>query len=43
MIKAPKNNRKENKSEPSLIPMDILIELLEPAYRESLIRKIKEK
>lgn len=39
---APKNNLKENKPQPSLIPFDILIKYLEPAYREGLIKYSRE-
>lgn len=39
---APKNNEIENKPQPSLIPMDLLIEFLEPAYREGLIKYHRE-
>lgn len=39
---APKNIDQENKSKPSLIPLDILIKYLEPAYREGLIKYYRE-
>lgn len=38
----PKNIDKENKPKPSLIPMDLLIKALEPAYREGLIKYYRE-
>jgi hypothetical protein len=34
----PKNNVIENKPQPSLIPIDLLIKALEPAYREGLLK-----
>ena len=39
---APKNNLKENKPQPSLIPMDLLLQALEPAYREGLLKYSRE-
>jgi len=39
---APKNNLKENKPQPTLIPMDLLIRYLEPAYREGLLKYYRE-
>jgi len=42
MITAPKNNIEEGKPQPSLLPMDLLIEILEPAYREGLIKYFRE-
>jgi len=39
---APKNNKTENKPQPSLIPMDLLLESLEPAYREGLLKYARE-
>lgn len=39
---APKNNVSEDKPQPSLIPMDILIPMLEPAYREGVIKYKRE-
>ena len=39
---APKNNINENKSQPSLLPLDILIDMLEPAYREGVIKYERE-
>lgn len=39
---APKNNERENKPQPSLIPLDLLIKILEPAYREGLIKYRRE-
>ena len=40
--KAPKNNAQENKSQMSLIPLDILREILVPAYMEGLIKYSRE-
>lgn len=42
MQTAPKNNIQENKSQVSLVPIDILVEMLEPAYREGLIKYDRE-
>ena len=39
---APKNNTQENKSQVSLIPLDIIIPMLEPAYREGIIKYQRE-
>lgn len=39
---APKNNISENKPQPSLIPMDIIVPMLEPAYREGIIKYNRE-
>jgi len=39
---APKNNSLENKSQVSLIPLDLIIPLLEPAYREGIIKYQRE-
>jgi hypothetical protein len=39
---APKNIEQENKPKPSLIPLDLLIEFLEPAYREGTIKYYRE-
>ncbi len=39
---APKNNLSEDKPQPSLIPLDLLIEVLEPAYREGLLKYSRE-
>jgi len=39
---APKNIDKENKPKPSLIPMDLLIKILEPAYQEGLLKYYRE-
>lgn len=39
---APKNNIEENKPQMSLIPLDLLTELLEPAYREGLLKYERE-
>jgi hypothetical protein len=41
-LNAPKDARKEGKPRPSLLPMDILIEFLLPAYEEGLIKYEKE-
>lgn len=41
-LKAPKNNNTENKSQVSLIPLDIIIPMLEPAYREGIIKYQRE-
>ena len=42
MLIAPKNNKKENKPQDSLIPLDILIPMLEPAYREGVQKYDRE-
>ncbi len=39
---ATKNIDLENKPKPSVIPIDLLIEVLEPAYREGLIKYSRE-
>lgn len=39
---APKNHIEENKPMPTLIPLDVLIEYLEPAYREGLQKYYRE-
>lgn len=39
---APKNITQENKQKPSLVPLDILLRYLEPAYREGLIKYYRE-
>jgi len=39
---APKNNNIENKAQISLIPLDILIPMLEPAYREGILKYDRE-
>lgn len=39
---APKNNQKENKPQPSLLPIDVLLEFVEPAYREGVIKYERE-
>lgn len=39
---APKNNIAEDKHKASLLPIDILIEMAEPAYREGLIKYMRE-
>lgn len=41
-VTASKNIDLENKPKPSLIPQDILTEILEPAYREGLIKYKRE-
>ena len=38
----PKNNAKEGKPRASLIPWDILIEYLTPAYEEGIIKYVRE-
>ena len=40
--KAPKNNVQENKSQMSLIPLDILSDILVPTYMEGLIKYSRE-
>lgn len=39
---APKNNTIENKYQISLIPMDIIIPMVEPAYREGILKYKRE-
>lgn len=39
---APKNNNTENKAQVSLIPLDLIIPMLEPAYREGIIKYQRE-
>jgi len=39
---APKNNNTENKSQVSLIPLDIIIPMAEPAYREGVLKYQRE-
>jgi len=39
---APKNNATENKPQISLIPLDLLVPMLEPAYREGIIKYQRE-
>ncbi len=39
---APKNNVAESKPQVSLIPMDIIVPMLEPAYREGIIKYQRE-
>jgi hypothetical protein len=41
-IIAPKNNVSEDKFQPSLLPMDIIVPMLEPAYREGIIKYKRE-
>lgn len=41
-VTAPKNHIQENKQMPTLIPMDILLRYLEPAYREGLKKYYRE-
>jgi len=41
-VTAPKNNIQENKQMPTLLPLDILLRYLEPAYREGLIKYYRE-
>ena len=40
--RAPKNNNTENKVQVSLIPLDIIIPMLEPAYREGILKYQRE-
>jgi hypothetical protein len=42
MITAPKNNEQEGKHQPSLLPLDLLMELMCPAYLEGTIKYIRE-
>ena len=39
---APKNNTTEDKAQISLIPLDIIIPMLEPAYREGILKYQRE-
>lgn len=39
---APKNNVAEDKFQASLLPMDIIVPMLEPAYREGIIKYRRE-
>lgn len=39
---APKNNIKENKPQPTLLPFDVLLHYVEPAYREGVIKYSRE-
>lgn len=39
---APKNNLQEGKPQPSLLPMDLLVKYLVPAYQEGLIKYKRE-
>jgi len=39
---APKNNNLEDKPQVSLLPLDLLIPMLEPAYREGIIKYDRE-
>ena len=39
---APKNHLQENKAQMSLLPLDLLGAILEPAYREGLIKYYRE-
>jgi hypothetical protein len=39
---APKNNVAENKDQVSLVPLDLIIPMLEPAYREGIIKYKRE-
>jgi hypothetical protein len=41
-MNAPKNNNIENKAQISLIPLDLIIPMLEPAYREGIIKYQRE-
>lgn len=42
ILTAPKNNKEEDKPQPSLIPLDVLMEVLEPAYRVGLKKYYRE-
>ena len=42
MKTAPKNNRKEGKSRPSLLPFDLYIKYVCPAYEEGVIKYQRE-
>lgn len=39
---APKNNNAEDKPQVSLIPLDLIIPMLEPAYREGVLKYDRE-
>lgn len=39
---APKNNVAEDKLQASLLPMDLIVPMLEPAYREGVIKYVRE-
>lgn len=39
---APKNNVREGKPRPTLLPMDILIKYLVPAYEEGVLKYARE-
>jgi hypothetical protein len=39
---APKNNIQEGKPQPTLLPMDVLLKYLEPAYQEGVIKYERE-
>lgn len=39
---APKDNNIENKAQVNLIPLDIIIPMLEPAYREGILKYQRE-
>ena len=41
-ITAPKNNDVEGKLQVSLVPMDIIVKMMEPAYREGVIKYERE-
>jgi len=41
-MNAPKNNVSEDKVQPSLIPLDLIIPMLEPAYREGVLKYERE-
>lgn len=41
-MNAPKNNVSEDKAQISLIPLDLIIPMLEPAYREGIIKYDRE-
>lgn len=41
-MNAPKNNNTEDKAQISLIPLDLIIPMLEPAYHEGIIKYDRE-
>jgi hypothetical protein len=41
-MNAPKNNTTEDKAQVSLIPLDLIIPMLEPAYREGILKYQRE-
>ena len=42
LMTAPKNNVSEDKAKISLVPLDLIIPMLEPAYREGIIKYQRE-